>query len=101
MILSLGGHHVSGALCTGYSPAKMLHQYKNEYNFIFGIKDIRCGKLERRMAFANARRQSLSLLLRRSATRHRDKIALICGSESLSYAALDDLADSLARGLLD
>lgn len=53
------------------------------------------------MAFANARRQSLSLLLRRSATRHRDKIALICGSESLSYAALDDLADSLARGLLD
>ena len=51
------------------------------------------------MGFANTRRQSLSLLLRRSAKRHRDKVALVCGAESLSYSALDDLADSLARGL--
>lgn len=52
------------------------------------------------MGLEHARGQSLSLLLRRSARRHRSKTALICGSERLSYADLDILVDSLANGLL-
>ncbi|WP_333605050.1 AMP-binding protein [Novosphingobium sp.] len=52
------------------------------------------------MGSEHARGQSLSLLLRRSARRHRSKTALICGSEQLSYSDLDRLADSLANGLL-
>lgn len=45
------------------------------------------------------RRQSLSTMLRRSAARHGQRTAIICGQTSWSYAQLDAHADSLCRGL--
>lgn len=45
------------------------------------------------------RRQSLSTMLRRSALRHGEKPAILCGATRWSYAELDRLADRLALGL--
>lgn len=45
------------------------------------------------------RRQSLSTMLRRSALRHGERVAVICGKTSWSYADLDRLADQLCNGL--
>ena len=47
----------------------------------------------------SARLQSLSGVLRRSARRHGDKTALICGDVQWSYTQFDRLVDRLARGL--
>jgi fatty-acyl-CoA synthase len=47
------------------------------------------------------RRQSLSVMLRRSAVRHRDRTAIICGSVSWSYTELDRIVDSISHGLND
>ncbi|QEH79131.1 long-chain-fatty-acid--CoA ligase [Sphingomonas sp. C8-2] len=44
--------------------------------------------------------QSLSLMLRRSALRHRDKTALVFEDDAWSYAELDRLVDELGEGLL-
>jgi len=49
---------------------------------------------------APLRQQSLGTMLRRSALRHRDKIAIICGSLAWSYAELDALADRFGNGLI-
>src|SRR5687767_10321934 len=46
-----------------------------------------------------ARRQSLSAMLRRSAARYGDKIAIICGEVEWSYAELHSLAERIAAGL--
>ena len=48
---------------------------------------------------AAMRRQSLSTMLRRSALRHRNRTALICGDTTWSYAQLDAMADTLCNGL--
>ncbi|MBB5685948.1 fatty acyl-CoA synthetase [Sphingobium boeckii] len=48
---------------------------------------------------ADLRQQSLSTMLRRSARRHRERVAIICGSVSWSYADLDHVADQLCNGL--
>lgn len=46
-----------------------------------------------------ARRQSLPAMLRRSAARHGDRIAIICGGTQWSYAEFDRVVDRLAAGL--
>ena len=48
---------------------------------------------------ARARAQSLSAMLRRSAERHGDKTAIICGDVTWSYSALFDEVEQLASGL--
>jgi fatty-acyl-CoA synthase len=48
---------------------------------------------------ADMRRQSLSTMLRRSALRHGERVAIICGKTRWSYADLDRLADQLCDGL--
>ncbi|HKR91000.1 fatty acyl-CoA synthetase [Novosphingobium sp.] len=48
---------------------------------------------------ARARLQSLSAVLRRSARRHGDKTAIICGDVEWSYAQFDRMVDRLAAGL--
>ncbi|MBU6267792.1 MAG: long-chain-fatty-acid--CoA ligase [Sphingomonadales bacterium] len=50
-------------------------------------------------AAKDLRRQSLSMMLRRSAERFGARIALECGGAAWSYAELDRLADRLANGL--
>ncbi|RYY28794.1 MAG: acyl-CoA synthetase [Sphingomonadales bacterium] len=45
--------------------------------------------------------QNLSIMLRRSAERNGDRLAVLCGEVSLSYRALDEMVDRLSRGLLD
>ncbi|MDE2403972.1 MAG: long-chain-fatty-acid--CoA ligase [Sphingomonadales bacterium] len=50
-------------------------------------------------AAQDLRRQSLSMLLRRSAERFGPRIALECGATRWTYAQLDRLADRLANGL--
>jgi fatty-acyl-CoA synthase len=45
------------------------------------------------------RQQSLGTMLRRSALRHKDRVAIICGETTWSYAELDMLADRLGNGL--
>ena len=45
------------------------------------------------------RRQTLGDLLRRSAARHPDKTAIVCGSISWTYAELDRTCNRLAAGL--
>ncbi len=47
-----------------------------------------------------ARQQSIADTLRRSARRHPDKPAILCGDVAWSYAEFDALTDRLARGLL-
>ncbi len=47
-----------------------------------------------------ARRDSLSHMLRRSALRHRDRLAIVCGEARWTYAEFDHVVDQLARGLL-
>lgn len=47
-----------------------------------------------------ARRDNLSLMLRRSAHRYGARSAIICGNVSWSYAEFDGVVDRLARGLL-
>ncbi len=49
---------------------------------------------------ARARGQSIGDLLRRSAKRHPDKTAVICGSAQWSYAEFDAVCNRLARGLI-
>jgi fatty-acyl-CoA synthase len=46
------------------------------------------------------RRQTVGDLLRRSAARHPDKTAIVCGDVSWTYAELDAVCNRLARGLL-
>lgn len=46
-----------------------------------------------------ARRQSLSAMLTRSAKRHRDREAIICGDVRWTYAEFADVVDRLAGGL--
>ncbi len=46
-----------------------------------------------------ARAQSLSAMLRRSADRHGDNVAILCGDVSWSYAAFAALVEQLAAGL--
>ena len=48
---------------------------------------------------ASARRQTLSDLLHRSARRHPDKTAIICGETRWSFAQLEAIMDDLAGGL--
>ena len=50
---------------------------------------------------SRARLQSLSAMLRRSARRHGNKTAVICGEVEWSYEAFDRIVDRLARGLRD
>ncbi len=45
------------------------------------------------------RQQSLGTMLRRSARRHHDRVAIICGETTWTYAEFDSLADRLANGL--
>lgn len=45
------------------------------------------------------RQQSLGTMLRRVALRHTDRVAIICGTTTWSYAELDVLADRLGNGL--
>ena len=52
------------------------------------------------MLTSEPRRQSLSLLLRRSAARHGEKTALICGDVEWSYSEFDGIVDRLAAGLV-
>jgi fatty-acyl-CoA synthase len=47
------------------------------------------------------RQQSLGAMLRRSALRHRDKVAVICGETTWSYRELDGLADRIGNGLAE
>lgn len=46
-----------------------------------------------------AHNQSLSAMLRRSARRHRDRPAIICGTTQWSYREFDEIVDQLAAGL--
>ena len=46
-----------------------------------------------------ARQQSLGGMLRRSATRHKDSTAIICGGVQWTYAEFDRVVDRLAAGL--
>jgi fatty-acyl-CoA synthase len=48
---------------------------------------------------AALRQQSLGTMLRRTALRHKDRTAIICGETTWSYAQLDALADRLGNGL--
>ncbi|MEO5586506.1 MAG: fatty acyl-CoA synthetase [Novosphingobium sp.] len=50
-------------------------------------------------SFLPLRQQSLGTMLRRSALRHNDRTAIICGETTWSYADLDTLADRLGNGL--
>ncbi|MEX6722875.1 acyl-CoA synthetase [Parapedomonas caeni] len=52
-------------------------------------------------AIRAARRQSLSTMLRRSARRHGERTAILCGDTCWSYAELDGIVDRLAAGLVD
>lgn len=45
------------------------------------------------------RQQSLGTMLRRSALRHGERTAIICGGTTWSYAELDSLADRIGNGL--
>jgi fatty-acyl-CoA synthase len=45
------------------------------------------------------RQQSLGTMLRRSALRHRDRIAIVCGDTTWTYAELDRMADRIGNGL--
>ena len=45
------------------------------------------------------RRQTLADLLHRSAARHADKLAIVCGQTRWTYAEFDSLCDRLAAGL--
>ncbi|MFT4025303.1 MAG: acyl-CoA synthetase [Novosphingobium sp.] len=45
------------------------------------------------------RQQSLGVMLRRSALRHKDRVAIICGATTWTYAELDALADRIGNGL--
>lgn len=47
----------------------------------------------------SARHQSLSAMLRRSAARHGERTAIICGDTTWSYAGFDRIVDRLAAGL--
>src|SRR6201996_8933616 len=47
-----------------------------------------------------AREHSIGDLLRRSARRHPDKTAVICGEVSWSFAEMDTICNRLGRGLL-
>lgn len=51
------------------------------------------------MISRHSRRQSLSAMLRRTALRHRDRPAIICGEVQWSYAEFDAMVDRLATGL--
>jgi fatty-acyl-CoA synthase len=51
------------------------------------------------MPGSDMRQQSLSTMLRRSALRHGDRVAIICGAARWSYADLDRMADRLCDGL--
>jgi len=51
-------------------------------------------------ATGHARQQSLAAMLRRSAARHGERAAIICGDTTWSYARLNDLVDHLAAGLI-
>ncbi len=48
---------------------------------------------------SGARQQSLPAMLRRSAARHGDRTAIICGETRWSYAAFNHIVDQLAAGL--
>lgn len=48
---------------------------------------------------AQARRQSLPAMLRRSARRHGQRPAIVCGATRWSYAQFDRIVDNLAAGL--
>ena len=50
-------------------------------------------------AAKNLRRQSLSVMLRRSAERFGARVALACGGAAWTYAELDGVVDRLANGL--
>ncbi|MES2492206.1 MAG: fatty acyl-CoA synthetase [Pseudomonadota bacterium] len=50
-------------------------------------------------ATTDARQQSLSGMLRRSAARHGDRMAIICGETRWSYAQFNAIVDQLAAGL--
>ncbi|PZQ22637.1 MAG: acyl-CoA synthetase [Sphingopyxis macrogoltabida] len=52
------------------------------------------------MVDALVRRQSLSELLSRSAARHGERPAIICGEVEWSYARFDAIVDELAAGLV-
>lgn len=52
------------------------------------------------MADPIARRQSLSELLSRSAARHGERPAIVCGAVEWSYARFDAIVDELAAGLV-
>ena len=45
------------------------------------------------------RQQSLGVMLRRSALRHTERVAIICGETTWTYRELDALTDRLANGL--
>ncbi|WP_232333023.1 fatty acyl-CoA synthetase [Novosphingobium aquimarinum] len=50
-------------------------------------------------AVASARGQSLTALLRRSARRHGDRLAVVCGETSWTYAEFEGVVERLAAGL--
>lgn len=51
------------------------------------------------MMSGEPRRQSLSTMLRRSASRHSKKTAIVCGDVQWTYAELDRTVDRLSAGL--
>lgn len=51
------------------------------------------------MVVQNVARDSLSRMLRRSANRHGDRPAIVCGDVAWSYAEFDRMVDRLAQGL--
>src|ERR1700758_714599 len=53
----------------------------------------------RPMTHETARRQTLADLLRRSARRERDKLAIACGATRWTYAEFDAVCSRLAAGL--